>query len=202
MKKLPTSLPCPSVIAAPTLRAMGTPEEFAALHAELIDDIKPSGAIERMYVENAAEMIWELKSLRRIKTLIVRTSFRTALENLLKQVIRNEHYMLKPDNDEKAEQLALDYFKCEEKKTVVVELLSQFGLDERAIAAEAFKLCFADIGTLDKMLISSEKRFNKAIRSIAAYRKDWERLLRRSADRMLDVAETPDLAPDQRSAVA
>jgi hypothetical protein len=108
--------------------------------------------------------------------------------------------MLKPDNDEKAEQLALDYFKCEEKKTVVVELLSQFGLDERAIAAEAFKLCFVDIGTLDKMLVSLEKRFNKAVRSIAEYRKDWERLLRRSADRML--AESPDLPPDQRSAVA
>src|SRR5207245_6794495 len=106
---------------------------------------------ERMYAENAAETIWELKRLRQIKALTVRIASRTALENLLKQLIRNPHYMLKLENDEKAEQLALDYFKSEAKKKEVLELLAEFGLDARAIDAEAFRLCLSDLDRLDKM---------------------------------------------------
>jgi hypothetical protein len=56
---------------------------------------------------------------------------------------------------------------------------------------------------LDKSLISSEKRLNKTIRLIAVYRKDLARLIRRSADWILDTTESPELeSPDQCSAAA
>src|SRR5207245_1918694 len=117
MNKIPASSSSSlSVLGAPILLAMDSPEEFASLQAALIDEIEPNGPIERMYVENAAETIWEIRNLRRIKALMVRIASRAALENVLKQLIRNQHYMLKPENDEKAEQLALEYFKSEAKK--------------------------------------------------------------------------------------
>ena len=204
MNKIPASSSSSlSVLGAPILLAMDSPEEFKSLQAALIDEIEPNGPIERMYVENAAETIWELKRLRQIKALMIRIASRTALENLLKQLIRNPHYMLKLENDEKAEQLSLDYFKSEAKKKEVLELLSEFGLDARAIDAEAFRSCLPDLGALEKMLISLEKRWNKTIRLIAEYRKDLAKLLRRSGDRILDAAESPDLeSPDEHPAAA
>jgi hypothetical protein len=203
MKKIPASSSSLSLFGAPILLAMDSPEEFASLQAAWIDEIKPNGPIERMYVENAAETLWELKRLRRIKALMVRNASRAALENLLKQLIRDQHFMLKTENAEKAEQLALDYFTCNAGKKEVLEMLSQFGLDARAIDAEAFRLCLPDLETLDKSLISSEKRLNKTIRLIAVYRKDLARLIRRSADWILDTTESPELeSPDQCSAAA
>jgi hypothetical protein len=202
MKKLPASSSSPSLFGAPVLLAMDSPEEFASMQAALIDEIMPDGPIERMYVENAAETIWELKNLRRIKALTVRIASRAGLENLLKQTIRDQHFMLKIENEEKAEQLALDYFKCKVKKKEVLELLAEFELDARAIDAEAFRLRLPDLDTLNKMLITSEKRLNKMFRLIAEYRKDLAKLLRRRADRILDVADSPDLeSQDQHPAV-
>jgi len=202
MKKIPTSS-SRSVFGAPVLLAMDSPEEFASLQARLIEEIEPEGPIEHMYVENAAAILWDLKSLRQTKGQIVRNASRAGLENLLKQLIRNQHITLKDENYEKAEQLALDYFKCKVKKKEVLELLGEFGLDARAIDAEAFKLCLADLGKLDTMLISSEKRWNKTLRLIAEYRKDLALILRRSADRILDAADSPDLEPrGQAPAVA
>ena len=204
MSKIPAwSSSSLSLLGAPILLAMKSPEEFALLQAALIDEIEPEGPIERMYVENAAAILWDLKSLRQTKALIVRSASRAALENLLKQLIRDQQLLAFLDNEAKAEQLAFDYFRSKAKKKEALEILSQFGLDERAIDAEAFRSCLPDLGTLDKMLISSEKRWNKTIRLVAEYRKDLARHLCRSADRVLEEAESPDLElQDKRPAAA
>jgi len=66
------------------------------------------------------------------------------------------------------------------------ELLRQFGLDERAIEAEAIKSSSADLIATDKMLTLLEATRRQALRSIAQYRDELAERLERRSDLILD----------------
>ena len=59
-------------------------DEFASLRAELEQEIKPKGTIERIYLDDLAAIIWEMQRLRRCKTNIINSAFREALRKLLR----------------------------------------------------------------------------------------------------------------------
>lgn len=69
----------------------------------------------------------------------------------------------------------------------VLELLRQFGLDERAIEAEAIKSSSADLIATDKMLtLLLEATRRQALRSIAQYRDELAERLEHRSDLILD----------------
>jgi hypothetical protein len=71
---------------APLLHSESS-EEFQSLCAELEDEIKPRGIIERIYVEDFAHILWEIWRLRRCKVAIINGAFRPALRDLILQVL-------------------------------------------------------------------------------------------------------------------
>lgn len=68
----------------------------------------------------------------------------------------------------------------------VLELLRQFGLDERAIEAEAIKSSSVDLIATDKMLTLLEATRRQALRSIAQYRDELAERLEHRSDLILD----------------
>jgi hypothetical protein len=54
-------------------------DDFASLRAELEEEIKPRGIIERLYVDDFAIIVWEIQRLRRCKTAIINGAFRPAV---------------------------------------------------------------------------------------------------------------------------
>jgi hypothetical protein len=61
-------------------------QDFAALTAALTQEIKPRGIIERIYVADIAALVWEILRLRRCKTVIVNTAFKTAVASVVRRV--------------------------------------------------------------------------------------------------------------------
>ena len=57
-------------------------EDFESLYAALEEEIKPRGIIERLYLEDFANIVWEIWRLRRCKSAIVNRAFRPALRDL------------------------------------------------------------------------------------------------------------------------
>src|SRR5262245_61192507 len=131
--------------------------EFDALRDAFEQEIKPRGIIEQMYVHDISSIVWEILRLRRCKVVIINSAFRSALENLLAQLLRqprqNEY-----DTDVRGEakDLAQAWFTDKEAKKAVSGILSQFDLDESAIEAEAIRKSSEDLELLDRMLTSLE----------------------------------------------
>jgi hypothetical protein len=94
-------------------------DEFGALRDAFEREIKPRGIIEQMYVHDICSIVWEILRLRRCKVVIINSAFRSALEHLFVQLLRDE-----------AQALAHAWFTDKEAKTQVSEILSQFKLDE------------------------------------------------------------------------
>jgi hypothetical protein len=160
-------------------------DEFDALRDAFEQEIKPHGIIEQMYVHDISSIVWEILRLRRCKTVIINSGFRSALQDLLKQLLREPGQYEYEVKDE-AEALAQVWFTDQEAKKRVSELLSRVELDESAIEAEAIRRSSSDLELLDRMLTSLESRRNKALGCVAEYRVSLGQQLRQSADRIID----------------
>jgi hypothetical protein len=160
-------------------------DEFDALRDAFEQEIKPRGIIEQMYVHDISSIVWEILRLRRCKVVIINSAFHSALQNLLKQLLRQPGQYEYEVEDE-AQALAQAWFTDQEAKKQVSELLSQFELDESAIEAEAIRRSSSDLELLDRMLTSLESRRDKALRCVAEYRASLAHRLREGADRIID----------------
>jgi hypothetical protein len=138
-----------------------------------------------MYVHDISSIVWEILRLRRCKVAIINSAFRSTLQNLLAQLLRQPRQYEYEVEDE-AQDLAHAWFTDQEAKKQVSEILSRFELDESAIEAEAIRKSSADLELLDRMLNSLESRRNKALGCVAEYRASLARQLRESADRIID----------------
>src|SRR5436309_15546702 len=63
-------------------------DEFDALRDAFEREIKPRGIIEQMYVHDISAIVWEILRLRRCKVVIINLALRSALQNLLKQLLK------------------------------------------------------------------------------------------------------------------
>ena len=160
-------------------------EEFDALREAFEREIKPRGIIEQMYVHDINAIVWEILRLRRCKVVIINSAFRSALEDLLVQLLRQPgqyEFQLR----DAAQTLEHAWFTDQEAKKEVSETLRRFDLDESAIEAEAIRKSSSDLELLDRMLTSLESRRDKALGCVAEYRASLAHQLRESADRILD----------------
>jgi hypothetical protein len=160
-------------------------DEFDTLRDAFEQEIKPRGIIEQMYVHDICAIVWEILRLRRCKVIIINSAFRSALENLLEQLLRQPGQYEFHVKDE-AQALAQAWFTDQEAKKQVSELLSRVELDESAIEAEAIRRSSSDLELLDRMLTSLESRRNKALGCVAEYRTSLAQQLRQGADRIID----------------
>jgi hypothetical protein len=160
-------------------------DEFDALRDAFEQEIKPRGIIERIYVHDISAIVWEILRMRRCKVVIINLALRSALQSLLKQLLRQPG-QYEYDVEDEAQTLAQSWFTVQEAKKQVSEILSRFDLDESAIEAEAIRKSSADLELLDRMLASLETRRNKALGCVAEYRASLAQQLRESADRIID----------------
>jgi hypothetical protein len=160
-------------------------DEFDALRDAFEQEIKPRGIIEQMYVHDISSIVWEILRLRRCKVVIINSAFRSALQNVLTQLLKQPGQYDYEVADE-AEALAHAWFTDQAAKKQVSEILARFDLDESAIEAEAIRSSSSDLELLDRMLTSLESRRNKALGCVAEYRVSLGQQLRDSADRVID----------------
>jgi hypothetical protein len=175
-------------------------DEFDALRDAFEQEIKPRGIIEHMYVHDMSSIVWEILRLRRCKVNIINAAFRSALQHLLAQFLREpgpfENYL-----GDESEGLAQKWFTNKEVKKRVSDILNRF-LDESAIEAEAIRQSSADLELIDRMLTSLESRRNKALGCVAEYRASLAQQLRQSADRIIDGKVLPLEHPSSKNSTA
>jgi hypothetical protein len=174
-------------------------EQFADLLAELTLEIKPRGIIERIYVNDLREIVWDISRFRRFKTDIILNARPAALHTIIRQLLNKEN--IAPD-DLKVKKLVLGWFESSADKTEVEELLQKFQLDEGAIDAEAYRSVFPQLQELDKMLALAEARFSKTLHSMFGYRKSFALVAETSTTRILARNDVPRSDPANDEAAA
>ena len=173
-------------------------EEFEALRADLEDEIKPRGIIERLYVDDFATIIWEARRLQRCKVAILNRAFRGALEDLICQLLTKpdpgSKFKLEPINGPTSEELeprrqahalAEGWFADAKGKTSVMSLLqaSNYSLDD--VEGLAFKAASEQIELIDRMVTLLELRRNKTLACVAEYRGNLAQQLSQTSEKVI-----------------
>jgi hypothetical protein len=161
----------------PVLRSESA-DEYISLHKNLVEEIRPQGAIEAVYVEEITDLIWEMKRLRNCKVSVIHQMSRRALESVLNQLLTTNEKI-------KVQGLVDRWFEDAAAKEEVSEILKRFDLDESAIEAEAIKLASDQLEWLDKSLVSAGARLAKSLRFVKSYRAGFIDDVRRHSARLL-----------------
>jgi hypothetical protein len=166
--------------------------------AAISQDIGPIDFLERIWVQEAAFYTWDTMRYRRVKTGILDNALTKALERILNRVkfpgplSMNQKLYLE---DRKASEiLAHEWLNDPEGRRRVLSLLEEAGFDESAIEAEAYTMVAKDLENADRMLKAAQEGRDKALRSLAKYRKSLAAHVRRNSDRVLAADEAPSIA--------
>lgn len=141
-------------------------DDFVTLRMALVCGIAPKGILEEIFVAELAAHTWEIRRLRRCRTLIVKMAFENALIELLSRI---ENVADEAD----CAALARAWFTEPSAKRKVTDLLAKIQLDENAIVAQAKRAAFNDLQQLDRMISLQQSLRDKLLRSLVKYRKTF-----------------------------
>jgi hypothetical protein len=159
-------------------------DQFDDISRALNDYIKPVEIIEQILARDILDLSWHILRLRRWQTALVNKGFVSALVTIFTEIFQQDQDYL--EANDKAEQIAHQWFANQEVKEKGLKILRRLNLDESAIEAEAYNEAARQIESLDKLLASAESRRNKTLRAIAEYRGGLAKQLEESSKRIID----------------
>jgi hypothetical protein len=156
--------------------------EFDQLREALMQDLAPRDTVEKILVDDVANLVWEKQRLRRAKTATWNMATKDAVVRLLGNL------SVDPWWEGQANKLWLtDPFFREN----LMPFLGKYGLGESAIAAEAMRWVEEDFRKLDRMETSLELRFQKTLRDMAEYRQAFADQARIASNRIIEAEAAP-----------
>lgn len=84
---------------------------------------------------------------------------------------------------------AAKFFSDPKVEKKILGILAQFGLDRKAIEAEAFRLVASEVEKYDRLLSGAERQRHKVLKELAHYRQDLSVLFRQVTDRIIARAD-------------
>jgi hypothetical protein len=161
-------------------------QEFDELHKALEQDLKPRGAVEKIYVANLVNCVWEILRLRRAQAAIINM----AVEDAIFEILYRLNGKPSPDSPKylDARIRSVGWFADKEGRESVLSHLEAYSLDESAIEAEAIRRTASDLEAFDRMLGVQEARFNRELRAIADYRESFADRARSAANNLIETA--------------
>jgi hypothetical protein len=159
--------------------------DFAKLRADVQRDISPSDFIERRFVDDIVNHTWGIMRYERVATGIFNNALRKALAQILNEILLPPGPTKLIECWMSSQRLSHGWLLDPESNRQIESLLKEAGLDKSAIEAEAYTLVADDLENANRMLKSARQGWDKALRSVAKYRKSLAVQLRQNSDRVL-----------------
>ena len=159
-------------------------EEFNRIHQGFYDEIKPVGIIECMYVDEIADIVWQILRLKRCKAGVTNLAFHDASARILFRLMQAG-----PD-------VAREWISHPEIAKKVETELATYKLDGSVIIAEAIRKSAYELEPIETLLASLETRRDRTLIRIAQYRAELGAILRKKGDQLIEskVVELPRAA--------
>jgi hypothetical protein len=162
-------------------------DRFAGILNRITVSVKPTDAIEQIWVRDVADLTWEVLRLRRLKVGLLLACAHAGLYRVLRPLIGDE-----------AEKLASAWAKREPQAMQKVEsLLKQCELGVDAITAETLTVKLDQIERFEAMIAAAEARLAAALREVDRHRAALGEALRAAANDIED-AEFEEVAAQNR----
>jgi hypothetical protein len=166
-----------------------------AIQDALRMEIKPRSYIERLYVTDMAQIIWEMQRLRSFKSRFIRHALQPALKALLEQLLVGSNHVENTKLKQLAREMSAGWFVNKKYQAEIEKLFISYNLDETSIEAEAWRLASVDLDRIERMLTLLEHRRDKVLKAIANYRGSLAVQMKQAAKRIIEADEMPNESP-------
>jgi hypothetical protein len=112
----------------------------------------------------------EIQRIRQAKAGIIDITRKEALRSILESILEEEDLEYSKGRISEADLKADEWYTCPDIREELTALMARYGLDEKAITAQAFALRSRELEKLEHMLASKELRRSAMLREIATYR--------------------------------
>ena len=157
------------LLGPPPLLPSENVADYEALSVRVIAAVKPTDAIEHLYVRDAVDLQWELMRLRHLKTRFLVSSASVGLKILMNMRM---NYV---DSDPNYK----SWIKNEPRGIKNIKsMLSDWGLSEEDIHAQTLAKKIDEFERIERLIANAEARRNAALRELERHREAVGRRLR------------------------
>jgi hypothetical protein len=148
--------------------------------------VKPTDAIEALWIKDMVDFVWESQRLRRFKASLLMRAGRQALTNLLAKTkdagqVNGVRVFSVPE-------LIRAYTAGEAAAVREVEMiLHRRGMDIDSLMAQALAEKLDDIERIDRLIAGADARRNRTLNELDRRRDSFARRLRTTAQNIIDV---------------
>ena len=171
-------------------------KEFIQLFERLEDYGKPQGARDYMAVYQSTVLTWDVLRYQDMKVGVLRSHQRPALESLLRkiQVRTGTKGIAEAVAQSEARQLAAPWFKDLGSRPAMMKVIKDAGYPPNALEVEAFQLALPALATIERLIVSAQKRLNLFLDDLERTSKASARALRLAIEKAIAVHDAAGLS--------
>ena len=175
------------LLRVPELLPHENAKEFIQLFDSLRDYGKPQVSRDYLAVYEATVLTWDVLRYQNMKIGVLRSHQRPALESLLRktQVRTATKGLAEGVAKSEARQLAAPWFKDPASRPAMMKALEDAGYPPNALEVEAFQLALPALATIDRLIVSAQKRLNLFLEDLERTSKASARALRVAAEKAI-----------------
>ena len=162
-------------------------KEFIQLFDSLEDYGKPQNSRDYLAVYQATVLTWDVLRYQHMKIGVLRSHERAALESLLRkiQVRTASKGLAEAIAKSEARQLAAPWFKDPASRPPMMKAIENAGFPPNALEVEAFQLALPALATIERLIVSAQKRLDKFLEELERTAKANARALRVAAEKAI-----------------
>jgi hypothetical protein len=176
------------LLETPELLPHENAKEFVQLFESLQEYGKPQTTRDYMAVYQATVLTWDNLRYQKMKIGVLRSHQRPALESLLRKVqVRtvSKKGIGEAVAQSEARQLAAPWFKDPASRSVMMKTIENAGYPTDALEVEAFQLALPALATIERLIVSAQKRLNLFLDDLERTSKASARALRLAAEKAI-----------------
>ena len=146
--------------------------EYDTVCADIVGRVKPADVLEELCAREVADLVWEVKRLRRLKVTLIRSTMRRLLQETLRPIIYSDRQPGSASEDYPNERALAVGWAAGEQKAVdrVKKRLGSFGSSVESVVAQAMASRMVEIERTDRMIVMAEQRRAAALRAVEGRR--------------------------------
>jgi hypothetical protein len=184
------------LLESPQLLPHENAKEFIQLFDRLEDYGKPQGARDYMAVYQSTVLTWDVLRYQDMKVGVLRSHQRPALESLLRkiQVRTGTKGLVEAVAQSEARQLAAPWFKDPASRPAMMKVIKDAGYPPNALEVEAFQLALPALATIERLIVSAQKRLNLFLDDLERTSKASARALRLATEKAIAAHDAAGLS--------
>jgi hypothetical protein len=175
------------LIDSPQLLPHENSKEFLQLFDSLEEYGKPQSSRDYLAVYQSTVLTWDVLRYQDMKVGVLRSHQRPALESLFRkiQVRTATKGLAEGVAKSEARELAAPWFKDPASRPALMKVIENAGYPPNALEVEAFQLALPALATIERLIVSAQKRLNLFLDDLERTSKAAARALRVATEKAI-----------------